>query len=234
MDVDPPLAAAAAPPNQRLMIREMVLENFKSYAGEQRVGPFHKVRGFTRCPPSRTLRRAALPGPCCCSHRGHATPFAHSPSQLLWALMAAGSPTLSTRCSSSLEDEQSRCGVVDWRSTTQQQQPLEHLECSILANGGSIYHHKEYSESQGPWGLSGPSPQPLQACGRMARDGLMGDSALALLKLVTTRTLSSLSQLRFNKVSELIHNSQNHRNLESARVTVYFQEIIDQVGRRHG
>lgn len=27
----------------RLMIREMVLENFKSYAGEQRVGPFHKV-----------------------------------------------------------------------------------------------------------------------------------------------------------------------------------------------
>ncbi len=48
MDVDPPLAAGAAPPNQRLMIREMVLENFKSYAGEQRVGPFHKVRGVSR------------------------------------------------------------------------------------------------------------------------------------------------------------------------------------------
>jgi structural maintenance of chromosome 4 len=28
----------------RLVIREMVLENFKSYAGAQRVGPFHKVR----------------------------------------------------------------------------------------------------------------------------------------------------------------------------------------------
>ena len=28
----------------RLVIKEMVLENFKSYAGEQRVGPFHKVR----------------------------------------------------------------------------------------------------------------------------------------------------------------------------------------------
>lgn len=28
---------------QRLIITEMVLENFKSYAGEQRVGPFHKV-----------------------------------------------------------------------------------------------------------------------------------------------------------------------------------------------
>ena len=28
----------------RLFIKEMVLRNFKSYAGEQRVGPFHKVR----------------------------------------------------------------------------------------------------------------------------------------------------------------------------------------------
>lgn len=28
----------------RLFIREMVMRNFKSYAGEQRVGPFHKVR----------------------------------------------------------------------------------------------------------------------------------------------------------------------------------------------
>ena len=27
----------------RLFIREMVMKNFKSYAGEQRVGPFHKV-----------------------------------------------------------------------------------------------------------------------------------------------------------------------------------------------
>lgn len=27
----------------RLVITEMVLENFKSYAGEQRIGPFHKV-----------------------------------------------------------------------------------------------------------------------------------------------------------------------------------------------
>jgi structural maintenance of chromosome 4 len=26
-----------------LVIQEMILENFKSYAGEQRVGPFHKV-----------------------------------------------------------------------------------------------------------------------------------------------------------------------------------------------
>lgn len=31
----------------RLFIKEMVMRNFKSYAGEQRVGPFHKVRVST-------------------------------------------------------------------------------------------------------------------------------------------------------------------------------------------
>ena len=34
-------------------------------------------------------------------------------------------------------------------------------------------------------------------------------------------------QLRLNKVSELIHNSTHHRNLEMARVSVFFHEIID-------
>lgn len=29
-------------PNQRLMITKMILENFKSYAGAQEIGPFHK------------------------------------------------------------------------------------------------------------------------------------------------------------------------------------------------
>lgn len=33
----------------RLFIKEMVMRNFKSYAGEQRVGPFHKVRVFVSC-----------------------------------------------------------------------------------------------------------------------------------------------------------------------------------------
>ena len=37
------------------------------------------------------------------------------------------------------------------------------------------------------------------------------------------------SQLRLNKVSELIHNSTQHRNLEQARVSVFFEEIIDHV-----
>ena len=35
----------AGPSSSRLIITDMVLENFKSYAGKQRVGPFHKVRG---------------------------------------------------------------------------------------------------------------------------------------------------------------------------------------------
>ncbi|KAL4010601.1 hypothetical protein IC575_030103 [Cucumis melo] len=34
-------------------------------------------------------------------------------------------------------------------------------------------------------------------------------------------------QMRLNKVSELIHNSTNHQNLESASVSVHFQEIVD-------
>ncbi|CAH9093166.1 unnamed protein product [Cuscuta epithymum] len=34
-------------------------------------------------------------------------------------------------------------------------------------------------------------------------------------------------QMRLNKVSELIHNSSNHQNLESAGVSVHFQEIVD-------
>ena len=37
-------ATGEAPVSEkRLIITEMVLENFKSYAGIQRVGPFHKV-----------------------------------------------------------------------------------------------------------------------------------------------------------------------------------------------
>ncbi|KXZ49780.1 hypothetical protein GPECTOR_19g231 [Gonium pectorale] len=95
-------------PKQRLMIREMVLENFKSYAGAQRVGPFHK--SFS-----------AVVGP----------------------------------------------------------------------NGS---------------GKSNVIDAMLFVFGRRAK------------------------QLRFNKVSELIHNSQNHRNLECARVTVHFQEILDEEG----
>ncbi|XAR51735.1 hypothetical protein NMG60_11006452 [Bertholletia excelsa] len=34
-------------------------------------------------------------------------------------------------------------------------------------------------------------------------------------------------QMRLNKVSELIHNSTNHQNLDGTGVSVHFQEIID-------
>ncbi|KAK9991259.1 hypothetical protein SO802_026244 [Lithocarpus litseifolius] len=34
-------------------------------------------------------------------------------------------------------------------------------------------------------------------------------------------------QMRLNKVSELIHNSTNFQNLDSAGVSVHFQEIVD-------
>lgn len=35
--------------------------------------------------------------------------------------------------------------------------------------------------------------------------------------------------MRLNKVSELIHNSTDHQNLESASVSVHFEEIVDSV-----
>eukprot|EP00887_Chlorella_sp_A99_P001225 scaffold14.g1225.t1 len=89
----------------RLMIKEMVLENFKSYAGEQRVGPFHK-------------------------------------------------------CFS-----------------------------SVVGPNGS--------------GKSNVIDAMLFVFGKRAK------------------------QLRLNKVSELIHNSTHHSNLEQARVSVHFQEIVD-------
>lgn len=40
------------------MIKEIVLHNFKSYAGEQRVGPFHKVAAHSNHPRTRHHRLA--------------------------------------------------------------------------------------------------------------------------------------------------------------------------------
>ena len=34
-------------------------------------------------------------------------------------------------------------------------------------------------------------------------------------------------QLRLSKVSELIHKSENHRNLDTAKVTVFFHQVVD-------
>ena len=51
----------------RLVIRELELENFKSYAGVQKVGPFHKVR----CQKKRKrIERARARMPCRNRRRG--------------------------------------------------------------------------------------------------------------------------------------------------------------------
>ncbi|GJN14824.1 hypothetical protein PR202_gb01689 [Eleusine coracana subsp. coracana] len=47
MDTSPPQSPTRPPGSgarPHLIIKEMVLRNFKSYAGEQRIGPFHKMR----------------------------------------------------------------------------------------------------------------------------------------------------------------------------------------------
>jgi len=44
MTPDAPEREAPSRAKPRLAIKKMVLENFKSYAGAQHVGPFHKVR----------------------------------------------------------------------------------------------------------------------------------------------------------------------------------------------
>ena len=41
-------------------------------------------------------------------------------------------------------------------------------------------------------------------------------------------------QLRLNKVSELIHTSANHSDIDSARVSVYFHEIVDDAEEEEG
>ena len=67
---------------RRLVISEMVLENFKSYAGVQRVGPFHKasclVAASSSGPPPGSQ---SLTSACCRA------------SRLWWAPTAVASPT---------------------------------------------------------------------------------------------------------------------------------------------
>ena len=41
---EPKAPEAPVGPKKRLVIHKMALVNFKSYAGRQEIGPFHKVR----------------------------------------------------------------------------------------------------------------------------------------------------------------------------------------------
>jgi hypothetical protein len=54
---DASFATDAGAIRPRLMIKKMVLENFKSYAGRVEVGPFHKVRstGFGHWAHSKVI-----------------------------------------------------------------------------------------------------------------------------------------------------------------------------------
>lgn len=111
-------------PPARLMITKMELENFKSYAGEKEIGPFHKV------------------------------PVVHQPANMVL--------TLSWQCFS-----------------------------SIVGPNGS--------------GKSNVIDALLFVFGKRAK------------------------QIRLKKLSELIHKSSRFPNLQSCKVSVHFQEIIDTV-----
>ena len=131
------------PPRQpMLVIREMVLENFKSYAGAQRVGPFHKV------------------------------------SQVL------------------------------------------------------IFHSKLWRQSTGTKLFSGCSQPTNQLPFLQSFSSVVGPNGSGKSNVIDAMLFvfgKRAKQLRLNKVSELIHNSTYHQDLEMAKVSVYFQEIIDVV-----
>ena len=83
------LALQVAEP-RRLVISEMVLENFKSYAGVQRVGPFHKVKGGQQAVPVWAGLQADL------SQAEHMSSHTCNPcraSPLWWDPTAVASPT---------------------------------------------------------------------------------------------------------------------------------------------
>jgi hypothetical protein len=155
---------------RRLMIREMTLENFKSYAGPQHVGPFHKARRSSHRAAAATARAARRAAP----ERAPAPRRTSPPSSAPTAVARA---TSSTPCSSCSAGGPSRWGQRRWIDRA----PDPHARSAPRI------------------GTEPPRRRPPPP------------------------------QLRFNKVSELIHNSSNHRNLEQARVIVYFQEIIDKV-----
>lgn len=89
----------------RLMIRQMVLENFKSYAGTQYVGPFHKVRSARGNIAALGAQQQQRPH----AHNTKPTLHAHRTSPQLWDQTAAASPTSSMPCCSCLAGAPSRC-----------------------------------------------------------------------------------------------------------------------------
>lgn len=87
---------------RRLMIREMTLDNFKSYAGPQHVGPFHKVRQLSSGAVTVLCIDAAKP------RSTHSGIICCSVSHQLWDPMEAARATSSMPCSSCLVVVRSR------------------------------------------------------------------------------------------------------------------------------
>ena len=69
----------------RLMISNMILENFKSYAGVQEIGPFHK--SFSRCRSAVHVHTTRI------TLTFFPSLFALSHHLASWARTAAASPT---------------------------------------------------------------------------------------------------------------------------------------------
>ena len=151
---------------RRLVIREMELNNFKSYAGLQKVGPFHKV-----C-LAYPLQQVKLLAVASCS--------AVDMPQSFSSVVGPNGSGKSNVIDAMLFVFGKRAKQVSTLLKT----PHEHVDVGCACRQGDVTCH------------------------------LCEFNAM---------------QLRLSKVSELIHNSTHHRNLEMAVVSVHFQEIIDLV-----
>ncbi|KAM7508004.1 hypothetical protein LguiA_018457 [Lonicera macranthoides] len=86
------------------------------------------------------------------------------------------------------------------------------------------------STTTGPESTPGRSRAPRLFIREMSFSAVVGPNGSGKSNVIDAMLFvfgKRAKQMRLNKVSELIHNSTNHQNLDSARVSVHFQEIID-------
>ena len=193
------------------MISAMVLENFKSYAGLQRVGPFHKV-SYRACLFVQLVWQA-FPSP----------KVMEIPKQYYWH---------SRGISLYL------CGSKGQHFTSVLRCLL--IVAVLLIGGWTKWQRQEQCHRRHAFCLwqtrkaGGNSEPECAMCGWVSicrEDSLCSMSQYyGLVEPLAWVSPSLLPmQLRLNKVSELIHNSTNHQNLPDAKVHVHFHEIIDLV-----
>jgi hypothetical protein len=215
-------------PKKRLMIREMVLENFKSYAGAQHVGPFHKVLPHL---PRLCSRGCAATDLHAQLHQKQHTPHL-TPCRPFLLQMQCFSAVVGPNGSGKSNVIDAMLFVFGRRAKQVR------LGCSPQAtlhmSSDTWIHNYDGFTLTLPHRK--PSAIPVAAARTRVQQHLpdwrVTAAAEAHAIAVSCDTMCVLPglQLRFNKVAELIHNSTYHRNLERACVTVYFQEIIDKVG----